>query len=426
MEPLNDEIRREILAANQHLASQALRVLGVAMRPLDRPPETYTAAALERDLIFVGLIAMKDPIRPEVKVAVEACRTAGVRTVMITGDHKDTAVAIAKELSLIEPGMQAVSGAELDRLTDAMLAEQVDRIAVYARVSAEHKLRVVRAWKKRGAVVAMTGDGVNDAPAVKAADIGVAMGLTGTDVTKEASDMVVTDDNFASIAAAVEEGRAIFDNIRKSIHYLLSCNISEILVMLFATLLGFPLPLLPVQILWINLVTDGLPALALAVDPPDRDLMRRSARPPHSRILERDRIYLMFGQGLFMALITILAFVYCLYGMDQDLERARTVTFMVLVGAQLAHAFNCRSDRYSLFTLGLWTNKPLIWAVVGATVLQVGILLTSWTREVFKVAPFEPEHWALVFAVGPLPILAMELWKAARRESQSRKEEPCA
>jgi Ca2+-transporting ATPase len=396
------------------------------MRPLDRPPETYTAAALERDLIFVGLLGMKDPIRPEVKVAVEACRTAGVRTVMITGDHKDTAVAIARELDIMESEAQAISGDELDRMTDAELAQQVESIAVYARVSAEHKLRVVRAWKKKGAVVAMTGDGVNDAPAVKAADIGVAMGVTGTDVTKEAAAMVVTDDNFASIAAAVEEGRAIFDNIRKSIHYLLSCNISEILVMLFATLLGFPLPLLPVQILWINLVTDGLPALALAVDPPDRDLMRRSARPPHGRILERDRIYLMFGQGLFMALITILAFLYCLYSMDQDLERARTVTFMVLVGAQLAHAFNCRSDRYSLFTLGLWTNKPLIWAVVGATVLQVGILLTSWTREVFKVAPFEPEHWALVFAVGPLPILAMELWKAAWRESQSSKEETCA
>ncbi|MEK7838598.1 MAG: HAD-IC family P-type ATPase, partial [candidate division NC10 bacterium] len=216
---LTDEVRQAILAANQNFASQALRVLGVAMRPLDREPDTYVATALERDLIFVGLMAMKDPIRPEVKVAVEACRTAGVRTVMITGDHKDTAVAIARELGLMERGAQAISGAELDRLSDDELARRVDQVAVYARVSAEHKLRVVRAWKSKGAVVAMTGDGVNDAPAVKAADIGVAMGITGTDVTKEASDMVVTDDNFASIAAAVEEGRAIFDNIRKSIHF---------------------------------------------------------------------------------------------------------------------------------------------------------------------------------------------------------------
>jgi len=416
---LTDEVRQEILAANQNFASQALRVLGVAMRSLDHPPDAYTASALERDLIFVGLLAMKDPIRSEVKVAVAACRSAGIRTVMITGDHKDTAVAIAKELGLMEQETRAISGAELDRLTDAELAQQVEHIAVYARVSAEHKLRVVRAWRSKGAVVAMTGDGVNDAPAVKAADIGVAMGITGTDVTKEASDMVVTDDNFASIAAAVEEGRAIFDNIRKSIHFLLSCNISEILVMLFATLLGLPLPLLPVQILWINLVTDGLPALALAVDPKDPNIMQRQPRRPEARILERERIFLMFGQGLFMTLITILAFVYCLYSMDNDLERARTVTFMVLVGAQLAHAFNCRSERDSIFTVGLWTNKPLIWAVGVSTVLQVGLVLNPWTREVFKLAPFNPEHWLLAFGVGSLMLVAMELWKAVRKGAES-------
>ncbi|MBI3809767.1 MAG: cation-translocating P-type ATPase, partial [Nitrospirae bacterium] len=416
---LTDEVRQEILAANQNFASQALRVLGVAMRPLDRAPEAFDAATLERDLIFVGLMGMKDPIRSEAKVAVDACRTAGIRTVMITGDHKDTAVAIARELGILNGKEQAVSGAELDRLTDAELAQQVEHIAVYARVSAEHKLRVVRAWKSRGAVVAMTGDGVNDAPAVKAADIGVAMGITGTDVTKEASDMVVTDDNFASIAAAVEEGRAIFDNIRKSVHYLLSCNISEILVMLLATLLALPLPLLPVQILWINLVTDGLPALALAVDPKGSDLMRRPPRRPEARFLDRDRIFLMFGQGLFMTLITILAFVYCLYSMDQDLERARTVTFMVLVGAQLAHAFNCRSDRLSLFRIGLLTNKPLLWTVGISTVLQVGLVLNPWTREVFKLASFNPEHWLLVFAAGPMMLIAVEIWKAARKGAES-------
>ena len=413
-EALTDEIRQAILAANQDFASRALRVLGVAMHPLDGAPDTYRAAALERDLVFVGLLAMKDPLRPEAKIAAGVCRDAGVRTVMITGDHKGTAVAIARELGILEEEAQAVSGAELDRLTDAALAERVEGISVYARVSAEHKLRVVRAWKSKGAVVAMTGDGVNDAPAVKAADIGVAMGLTGTDVTKEASDMVVTDDNFASIAAAVEEGRAIFDNIRKSIHYLLSCNISEILVMLFATVLGLPLPLLPVQILWINLVTDGLPALALAVDPKDPALMQRPPRRPEARILERDRVFLMFGQGLFMALITILTFVYCLYGMDRDLERARTLTFMVLIGSQLAHAFNCRSERLSLFAIGLWTNKPLLWAIGGSTLLQVGLVLNPWTREVFKLASFDPEHWVMVFGVGSLMLVAMELWKAAR------------
>jgi Ca2+-transporting ATPase len=411
-EAMTDEIRQEILAANQNFASQALRVLGVAMRPLDREPEAFDAATLEQDLIFLGLMGMKDPIRPEAKVAVEACRAAGVRTVMITGDHKDTAVAIARELGILNGKEHAVSGAELDRLTDAELAQQVEHIAVYARVSAEHKLRVVRAWKSKGAVVAMTGDGVNDAPAVKAADIGVAMGITGTDVTKEASDMVVTDDNFASIAAAVEEGRAIFDNIRKSIHYLLSCNISEVLLMLLAAVLGLPLPLLPVQILWINLVTDGLPALALAVDPKDPNLMQRPPRRPEARILERERIFLMFGQGLLMALIAILTFAYCLYGMDQNLERARTLTFMVMIGSQLAHSFNCRSDRLSLFAVGLWTNKPLLCAVGGSTLLQVGLVLNPWTREVFKLSSFDPEHWIMVFGVGSLMLVAMELWKA--------------
>ncbi len=344
---------------------------------------------------------------------------AGVRTVMITGDHKDTAVAIGGELGLLQGGMEAIAGSELDHISDQELRERVARIAVYARVSAEHKLRVVRAWKQLGAVAAMTGDGVNDAPAIKEADIGVAMGITGTDVTKEASDMVVTDDNFASIAAAVEEGRAIFDNIRKSVHYLLSCNISEILVMLFATLLGLPLPLLPAQILWINLVTDGLPALALAVDPADPALMRRPPRPPQARFLDRERLFLMFGQGLWMTVLTMLAFIYCLYSMEQDVERARTVTFMVLVGAQLAHAFNCRSDRMSLFALGLGTNRPLLWTVGASSLLQVGLLLTPWTREIFRLSTFDLQHWTLVFGVGSLMLVAVEIWKAAMRATGS-------
>ena len=250
---------------------------------------------------------------------------------------------------------------------------------------------------------------------MKEADIGIAMGLTGTDVTKEAADMVVTDDNFASIVAAVEEGRAIYDNIRKSIHYLLSCNISEVLVVLVASLLALPLPLLPVQILWINLVTDGLPALALAVDPKDPNLMRRPPRRPQERVLERDGMFRIFGQGLLITLITTLVFVYSLYSMDQDIERARTLTFMVLVGVQLAHAFNCRSDRESLFTLGFWTNKPPVWAVAGVTALQVAIILHPWTRDIFKVTPLNREDWILVFAAGGLIIVAVETWKAASR-----------
>ncbi|MBM4121277.1 MAG: cation-translocating P-type ATPase [Nitrospira sp.] len=413
IESLSEAARQTILAVNASYARESLRVLGLARRPLACVPEDYRAEDIERDLIFLGLMAMKDPLRPEAVTAVRACREAGIRTVMITGDHKETATAIARELGIMN-GQEALSGTELDRLTDVELAERVERIAVYARVSAEHKLRIVRAWKARGEIVAMTGDGVNDAPAVKEADIGVAMGLTGTDVTKEASDMVVTDDNFASIAAAVEAGRGIYGNIRKSVHYLLSCNIGEVFVMLLATVIGLPLPLLPVQILWINLVTDGLPALALAVDPADPEIMKRPPRHPSARFLDRDRVILMSVQGLFMALITIIAFAYCLYGMDQDLDRARTVTFTVLVMAQLFHAFNCRSDHHSLFRIGWGTNKHLLWAVAGSATLQAIILLAPWTREVFKVAPFNPEHWLLALGIGLLPLAAMEAWKWLR------------
>ena len=414
-EPLTDELRQHILQANQQFASQALRVLGVAMRPLEHAPATYVAMALERDLIFLGLMAMKDPIRPEATRAIAACRAAGIRTVMITGDHKDTAVAIGRELGLMEARAQAISGTELNELSDAHLLDRVEHITIYARVSAEHKLRVVRAWKARGAIVAMTGDGVNDAPAVKAADIGIAMGITGTDVTKEASDMVITDDNFASIAAAVEEGRAIFDNIRKAIQYLLSCNVSEILLMLLATLFGLPLPLLPVQILWINLVTDSLPALALAIDPPDPGLMRQPPRLRNENILTRARMLTLFGQGLFMALMALSTFMYCLYGMDLDLDRARALTFTIVALMQLSHAFNNRSEHRSLFALRILTNTPLVITVALSVALQAAIILWEPVHEIFKVVPFDPEHWLLAFGVGISPLVAMEIWKFYER-----------
>lgn len=413
--PLTDEVRHAILEANDAFASQALRVIGVAHRVLQEMPSAWNASDLEQGLTYLGLAGMKDPPRLEARAAIETCAQAGIRTVMITGDHKETAQAVARELGLMREGALARSGVELDRLSDAELQAQVERIAVYARVSAEHKLRVVRAWKATGAVVAMTGDGVNDAPAVKAADIGVAMGIAGTDVTKEAADMVVTDDNFASIAAAVEEGRAIFDNIRKAVHFLLSCGVGEILLMLFATLLGLPLPLLPVQILWVNLVTNGLPALALAVDPKDPALMRRPPRRPDESILSRERILTILGQGFAIALISTLSFAYCFYIMELDLELARTLTFMTLIGAQLTHAFNCRNERLSLFSIGFLSNPALLLAVGASAFLQSALLLMPWSREIFKLAPFDLQHWLLALGAGVLMLAAMEFWKAAVR-----------
>ncbi|CUS32654.1 Calcium-transporting ATPase [Candidatus Nitrospira nitrosa] len=413
IEVLDAEHRRQINDANASLAQQALRVLGVAYRPLGR--QVHADEEVECDLIFLGLLAMKDPLRSEATEAVRLCRQAGIRTAMITGDHKETAVAIARELGLQRNDDMALSGAELDGLTDEQLMQQVERVTVYARVSAEHKLRVVQAWKRNGAIVAMTGDGVNDAPAIKASDIGVAMGLAGTDVTKEASDMVVTDDNFASIAAAVEEGRGIFDNIRKTVHFLLSCNMSEVLVMLFATLFGLPLPLLPIHILWMNLVTDGFPALALAVDPKAPDLMQQPPRQTEARLLDGGRLWAIAGEGLLLAGIALSAFSLSLFIWQQPIDQARTVTFTVMVAAQLVHAFNCRSDRWSLFKVGVTSNRALIWAVLVSLALQVGILTIPILEPIFKVAPLPIEDWALMVVIGLLPLAVVEGVKWVRR-----------
>jgi Ca2+-transporting ATPase len=413
-EALDETHRQQISDANASLAQHALRVLGVAYRPLGS--KVLADEDVERDLIFLGLLAMKDPLRSEAIEAVRLCRQAGIRTAMITGDHKETAVAIARELGLQRNDDMALSGAELDGLTDEQLMQQVARVTVYARVSAEHKLRVVQAWKRNGAIVAMTGDGVNDAPAIKASDIGVAMGLAGTDVTKEASDMVVTDDNFASIAAAVEEGRGIFDNIRKTVHFLLSCNMSEVLVMLFATLFGLPLPLLPIHILWMNLVTDGFPALALAVDPKAPDLMQQPPRKTEARLLESGRLWAIAGEGLLLAVIALSAFSLSLFIWQQPIDQARTVTFTVMVAAQLVHAFNCRSDRWSLFHVGVTSNRALLWAVAISLVLQVSILTIPVMEPIFRVASLPIEDWELMVAMGLLPLAVVEGVKWVRRQ----------
>jgi Ca2+-transporting ATPase len=414
-EPLSDRHRQELLETNESLARQALRVLAVAHRRLNGFHANARADVVEQQLVFLGLMAMKDPLRPEAVEAVRSCQEAGIIAAMITGDHKDTAVAIARELGLYHNDSSALSAHDLDTLTDEQLARRVESVSVYARVSAEHKLRIVQAWKRRGAIVAMTGDGVNDAPAIKAADIGVAMGITGTDVTKEASDMIVTDDNFASIAAAVEEGRAVFDNIRKTVHFLLSCNFSEVLVMLFSTLLGLPLPLLPIHILWMNLVTDGIPALALAVDPKAPDLMKRRPRRPEAQLLDGKRLLAVGVEGLMLSVIALGAFVYSLYGWQQSVEEARTVAFTVLVVVQLVHAFNCRSERLSIFQVGLLTNRALLWAVLLSLAMQLAVLSLPAARPIFKVAPLPIEDWEMIAAVVLLPLIFVEAAKWIKR-----------
>ncbi len=409
--PIDKDDLTRIRGTNDALTNKAMRVLAVAYKEMDSVSKNMDAAEVESDLVFAGLIAMMDPPREEVKAAMKECEASGIKTVMITGDHKNTAVAIARELGFFKEGSLALSGEELSALGDEELYKIVRKIVVYARVSPEHKLRVVRAWKKHGDVVAMTGDGVNDAPAIKEADIGIAMGITGTDVTKEVSDMVITDDNFASIVSAVEEGRGIYDNIRKFVHYLLSCNAGEILVMFTASLIGLPVPLLPIHILWVNLVTDGLPALALGIDPVDPGIMKRPPRKPSEAVVTRPMMLAMLVQGSFIAFCSLLAFVLVLFVENEGIGRARTAAFIVLACSQLFHSFNCRSAAESIFKLGLFTNKKLIAACGVSLVLQISAVSVPFTQRIFKTEPLGLVDWAMVIVISSLPLCAMEVWK---------------
>ncbi len=415
VQPLADEGRAAILAANTELARQALRVLAVGCRTLDASATSLNPAEVETHLVFAGLVAMIDPPRDEARTAVAQCKQAGIATVMITGDHRDTAVAIARDLGFFASDSIALTGAELDRLTDEALARQVRHTAVYARVTPEHKHRIVRAWRTRGDIVAMTGDGVNDAPAVKEADIGVAMGITGTDVTKEVADMIVTDDNFASIVSAVEEGRGIYNNIRKFVHYLLSCNTGEILLMLGASLAGLPAPLLPIHIRWVNLVTDGLPALALGVDPPDQRIMRRPPRDPAEPVVTPRRMLLMLMQGVLIAGCSLAAFVIVRAGAPENLVRARTAAFIVISCSQLFHAFNCRSQVVSLFTLGVCSNMKLVAAVLVSFALQMSVVWIPFLQPIFKSQIPSGTELLLLLFLSSLPLWLMEAAKLARR-----------
>lgn len=395
---LTAEIAEKILEMNESMASDSLRVLAMAYR---RVPEDESGDANpERDLVFAGLAGMIDPPREEAKQAVALCRQAGIKTIMITGDHPKTAVAIAKELRIYYEGMNKfLSGSELDALSDKELYRTADTVTVYARVSPAHKLRIVKALRQRGHIVAMTGDGVNDAPAVKEADIGIAMGITGTDVTKEASSMILVDDNFASIVAAVEQGRGIYDNIRKFIRYLLSCNTGEVLTMFIATLVGLPLPLLPVQVLWVNLVTDGLPALALGLDPSEPNNMQRPPRLPNESIFSRGLGKRILFRGIQIGLSTILVFA-AVYLWRDDLAAARTMAFATLVFCQIFHVFECRSEMFNIFEIGVFSNLYLVFAVICSTIMQLMVIYTPALNNVFATVPLTVNDWLLVIVVS--------------------------
>ena len=419
--PLTDGDRRRIAQVGGDLAGQALRVLAVAQRLQPALPKSMAAESLEAELTFVGLIGMMDPPRPEVRQAVDRCAGAGIRPVMITGDHKDTAVAIAKQLNIYRPGDKAIDGAGLDFLPQETLEEEIEAFSVYARVTPEHKMRIVQAWQRRGHVVAMTGDGVNDAPALKAADIGCAMGKTGTDVAKGAADMILTDDNFATVVAAVEEGRGIYANIRKAIHYLLSCNIGEILTIFLATLLPVSqAPLSPVQLLWLNLVTDSLPALALGMEPVEKTAMTQPPRGKEEPLFSKAFSRRLAWQGALVGGITLLA-----YGLGFHLTGtfavANTMAFATLTFSQLFHAFDVRSEDTPLFRLGWFSNPAMNRAFLAGAALQGAVLLAPPLQGVFAVVPMDLAQWGIVLGLALTPLVVCEIEKALRRARAGRR-----
>ena len=424
--PLTDGDRRRIAQVGGDLAGQALRVLAVAQRLQPALPKSMAAEGLEAELTFVGLIGMMDPPRPEVRQAVDRCAGAGIRPVMITGDHKDTAVAIAKQLNIYRPGDKAIDGAGLDFLPQETLEEEIEAFSVYARVTPEHKMRIVQAWQRRGHVVAMTGDGVNDAPALKAADIGCAMGKTGTDVAKGAADMILTDDNFATVVAAVEQGRGIYANIRKAIHYLLSCNIGEILTIFLATLLPVSqAPLSPVQLLWLNLVTDSLPALALGMEPVEKTAMTQPPRGKEEPLFSRAFSRRLAWQGALVGGITLLA-----YGLGFHLTGtfavANTMAFATLTFSQLFHAFDVRSETTPLFRLGVLSNKAMNKAFLAGAALQAAVLLAPPLQGVFAVVPLALEQWGMVLALALTPLVVCEAAKLLRPKGRKKSQAEAA
>lgn len=398
----SSNMQEKVQSAINNLASQALRTIAIAYRPVSQGTVILSEKEAEQKLTFIGIQGMIDPPRPEVKDAVKECKAAGIKTVMITGDHVITAKAIASQLGILTNTSKVMDGKALADLSVEELEEVVDDVSVFARVSPEHKLKIVKALQNKGHVVAMTGDGVNDAPAIKAADIGVAMGITGTDVAKEASALVLLDDNFATIKAAIKEGRNIYENIRKFIRYLLASNVGEILVMLFAMILGLPLPLVPIQILWVNLVTDGLPAMALGVDRPEENVMKRNPRSPKEGVFARGLGWKVISRGFLIGVVTLLAFII-VYNNDPDrLQYAQTVAFAALVMAQLIHVFDCRSEK-SVLSRNPFGNIFLVWSVVSSMALMLVVIYFPPLQPIFHTVPIALRDWLLIIGLSAIP-----------------------
>ena len=409
--PIDKDVRERILEANASMARSALRVLAVAFRVEQDVPDEASPETVEHNFIFVGLLGMIDPPRTQARPAIEKARRAGIRTVMITGDYPDTAEEIAEEIGLLQTGHGVLTGGELDNMSDEILKEKVVTTDVFARVSPTHKVRIVDALKESGEIVAMTGDGVNDAPALKRSDIGVAMGVTGTDVAKETADMVLTDDNYASIVAAVEQGRIIYANIRKFVFYLLSCNLAEIVVIFLAILAGLPSPLTPIQLLWLNLITDGAPALALGMEKGDPDTMSRPPRPPQEPVINRPMRLRIGIQTIAIAAVTLSAYLMGIALYPGIPEEAKTMAFVTLSFSELLRAFTARSENYPLMKIGLFSNRVMFYAVASSLVLLLAVIYVPFLQPIFNTVSLGWAEWKIMLPLLLVPAVVAELTK---------------
>lgn len=415
---LTAEKKNKVLEENMSMAGQALRVLGVAFRPMDRAPDSRDYREVEQDLTFIGLVGMIDPARPEVKDAIKVARGAGLKSVMVTGDYKDTAEAIAREIGLRTPDGLILTGSELDKMSEEELAKVINRVEVCCRVSPQHKTKIVNAFKANDHVVAMTGDGVNDAPALQRANIGVAMGITGTDVTKETADMVLTDDNYASIVSAIEEGRTIYSNIRKFVYFLLVCNIGEILIIFFSMLLGMPIPLLPIQLLWLNLVTDGAPALALGLEKGEPDIMQRPPRPTKEPVVNREMLTGLIVVPIVDTIAVLSVFAIGLSQYPNHMANAQTMAFVTLCISELFRAYTARSEHYSIFKIGFFSNRWMQWAVGSSLFLVLITIYLPFLRPVFDTVPLTLKDWMTMIPFTLAAPVALEVVKIFLRKGR--------